>query len=334
MEDKMERRHFFQACLGGLASAVFFSLTGKKESLIEGLEKKGGKTDVVVKVLGTAQDGGIPQMGCYCRNCLRARKDKRFARLVSSLAILDMSEKKLFIIDASPGLPAQFDSALKRMALARQGLKNSPDAVLLTHAHVGHYTGLIYFGYEVMSSHRLPVYCTSRMASFLRENGPWSQLVNLENISLNILSYDQEFSLSPHITVTPFSVPHRDEYSDTLGFAISGRIKKLLYIPDIQSWQSWERSIEEETKKFNYALLDGTFYSPEELPGRDISKIGHPLIKTSLEILKDVAREGRTEVYFTHLNHTNSALDPEGEAKKEVEENGFKIASEGMEFYL
>ncbi len=330
----MERRHFFQACLRVLASAGFFSLTGKKESIFEGSGREGKKTDVVVKVLGTAQDGGIPQMGCYCRNCLRARKDKRFARLVSSLAILDMSEKKLFVIDASPDLPAQFDSALKRMALPRQGLKNSPDAVLLTHAHVGHYTGLMYFGYEVMSSHRLPVYCTSRMASFLRENGPWSQLVNLENISLNILSYDQQFSLSPNITVIPFSVPHRDEYSDTLGLAISGRIKKLLYIPDIQSWQSWERSIEEEARKFDYALLDGTFYSPEELPGRDISKIGHPLIKESLKTLKDAAREGRTEIYFTHLNHTNLALDPEGEAKKEVEEKGFKIAPEGMEFYL
>jgi pyrroloquinoline quinone biosynthesis protein B len=330
----MRRRHFFQACLGSLVSADFFSLTSKRATIFEGSKREGKKTEVVVKVLGTAQDGGVPQMGCYCRNCLRARKDKRFARLVSSLAILDMREKKLFVIDASPDLPAQFDSAFKRLALARQGSKNSPAAVLLTHAHVGHYTGLIYFGYEVMSSHRLPVYCTSRMASFLRENGPWSQLVNLENISLNILSYDQEFSLSPNITVIPFFVPHRDEYSDTLGFAISGRKNKLLYIPDIQSWQSWERSIEEETGKFNYALLDGTFYSPEELPGRDISRIGHPLIKTSLETLKDVTREGRTEVYFTHLNHTNLALDPEGEARKEVEENGFKIASEGMEFYL
>lgn len=334
MEDKMERRHFFQACLGSLAGLNLFSLMSKKESLFEGSEREGKKTDVVVRALGTAQDGGVPQMGCYCRNCLTARKSKRLVRLVSSLAILDMSEKKLFVIDASPDLPVQFDSAFKRLALAKQGSKNSPDAVLLTHAHVGHYTGLMYFGYEVMSSHKLPVYCTSRMATFLRENGPWSQLVNLENISLNILSYDQEFSLSPNVTFIPFSVPHRDEYSDTLGFAISGRKKKLLYIPDIQNWQSWERSIEEETRKFDYALLDGTFYSPDELPGRDISKIGHPLIKASLEILKDVARQGKTEVYFTHLNHTNLALDPEGEARKAVEENGFKIASEGMEFYL
>lgn len=330
----MERRNFLKACLGSLVSVDFFSCVSKKESSLDGSESESKKPDIVVKVLGTAQDGGIPQMGCYCQNCLRARKDRQFGRLVSSLAVLDMREKKLFLIDASPNLPIQFDLALKRLGPATEGSKASPDAVFLTHAHVGHYTGLMYFGYEVMSTDKLPVYCTSRMASFLRENGPWNQLVKLENISLHLLSDDQEFSPSPHLKIVPISVPHRDEYSDTLGFSISGRTKKLLYIPDIQSWRSWERSIEEETRKFDYALLDGTFFSPDELPGRDTSKIGHPLMKTSLETLKDVARKGRTAIYFTHLNHTNLALDPKGEARKELEEKGLKIASEMMEFYL
>jgi pyrroloquinoline quinone biosynthesis protein B len=43
---------------------------------------------------------------------------------------------------------------------------------------------------------------------------------------------------------------------------------------------------------------------------------------------------GKAKIYFTHLNHTNLALDPEGEARKEVGEKGFGIASEGMEFFL
>jgi pyrroloquinoline quinone biosynthesis protein B len=115
---------------------------------------------------------------------------------------------------------------------------------------------------------------------------------------------------------------------------ISGEKRKLLYVSDIQSWKAWSRSIVEETRKSDVALLDGTFYSSEELPGRDLSKIGHPFIKTSLKTLKNVAEEGKTKIYFTHLNHTNLALDPEGEARKEIEEKGFGIASEGMEFFL
>ena len=90
----------------------------------------------------------------------------------------------------------------------------------------------------------------------------------------------------------------------------------------------------EVVKKVNIALLDGTFYSPEELLGRDISQIGHPFIQNSLEILRSIVRKGRTKVYFTHINHTNLALDPEGDAQRKVEEEGFHLASDGMEFYL
>ncbi|NIO49103.1 MAG: pyrroloquinoline quinone biosynthesis protein PqqB [Candidatus Aminicenantes bacterium] len=330
----MERREFFNACLGGLAGMNIFFTSGKRTFSIKDLKKEKEETDVLVKVLGTAQDGGLPQIGCYCKNCLRAREDQRFSRLISSLAIIDLGEKKYFILDATPDIRIQADIAFSRLALLKQGRKNFPDGILLTHAHIGHYTGLMFYGYESMSAHKLPVYCSSRMKSFLSSNGPWSQLVSLENISIHTLSMEKEFLLTPRISFTPFLVPHRNEYTDTLGFIISGDKRKLLYVPDIQSWEAWSRSIVKETRKSDVALLDGTFCSSEELPGRDLSKIGHPFIKTSLKTLKNVAEEGKTKIYFTHLNHSNLALDPEGEARKEVEEKGFGIASEGMEFFL
>ncbi len=172
------------------------------------------------------------------------------------------------------------------------------------------------------------------MGRFLSDNGPWSQLVRLENISLRTLHPGKEFSLTSRISLTPLEVPHRNEYSDTIGFRISGEKKKLLYIPDIQGWEAWNRSIVEETEKVDIALLDGTFYSPEELPGRDISQIGHPLIRTSLKTLGEVAKKGQIHIYFTHLNHTNLALDPEGDARKEITDKGFQLASDGEEFFL
>jgi len=250
------------------------------------------------------------------------------------LAILDLKEEKFFLLDATPDIRVQSDIVCERLGLIKAGSKNSPDGVLLTHAHIGHYTGLMFFGYEAMSTYKLPVFCSARMKSFLSHNGPWSQLVDLENIFPHILSLDKKFSLTPRISITPFKVPHRDEYSDTLGFTISGKKRKLLYIPDIQNWEAWKRPVVEVVKKVSLALLDGTFYSSEELPGRDISQIGHPFIQNSLEILRSIVRKGGPKVYFTHLNHTNLALDPEGDARRKIEEEGFYLASDGMEFYL
>ncbi len=292
------------------------------------------KTDVLIKVLGTAQDGGIPQIGCYCKNCKKARQDPPFERLRPSLAVLDFIEKKIFIIDVSPDISRQYDMAHERMGFARSGKKNAPHGMLLTHAHIGHYTGLIYYGYEAMSADRIPVYCSQRMGDFLANNGPWSQLVNLQNIALHFLEPDKAFSLTQSVKVTPLKVPHRDEYSDTLCFVITGRSKTLLYIPDIQSWDAWDRSIREEVESVDFALLDGTFYSPEELPGRDLAQIGHPFITTSLDILKQTANKEKTRIYFTHLNHSNLALDPDGDPIKRIRGEGFGLAEEGMEVSL
>lgn len=315
------------ASLPVLASSSFQTFSNEQKKRIQ-------ETDVLVKVLGTAQDGGIPQLGCYCKNCLRAREQPGFARLISSLGLFDLEEGSFFLLDATPDIRDQCQAAHQRLDKEKSGTMNLPQGLLLTHAHIGHYTGLMFFGYESVSASGLPVYCSERMKSFLANNGPWSQLVNLENISLRTLSGEKNLSLTSRISITSFRVPHRDEYSDTLGFVISGPKRNLLYIPDIQDWQTWKKSIEEEVKKVDFALLDGTFYGPEELPGRDLSRIGHPFIKTSVRLLIKTAKKGKTRIYFTHLNHSNLALDPESSARKRIEAEGFGLAEEGMEFYL
>ena len=326
----MYRRAFLAACIGSAASAL---LPLEKRSALLNQPRK-AKSDVVVKVLGTAQDGGIPHFGCYCMKCMRAWKKPSLSRLISSLAILDLKESKFFLLDATPDIRVQNYIVGQRLTPKTVDSKRVPDGVLLTHAHIGHFTGLVFFGYEAASTYRLPVYCSPRMRDFLANNGPWSQLVSLENIAIRTLSYDQKTVLTPRISAIGFQVPHRDEYTDTLGFVLFGPKKSLLYIPDIRSWEAWSRSIVKEAEKVDIALLDGTFYSAEELPGRDLSRIGHPFIQDSLRTLEEVVRRGRTKVYFTHLNHTNLALEPEGEAIKEVEKKGFRTASDGMEFDL
>jgi pyrroloquinoline quinone biosynthesis protein B len=235
---------------------------------------------------------------------------------------------------ASPDISLQYDMVHERMEQPLTKKKNVPDGILLTHAHIGHYTGLMFYGYEALSADKLPIYCSQRMSDFLSNNGPWSQLVKFQNISIHSLEPDTHVSLTSEISVTPFLVPHRDEYSDTLGFVIAGQKKKLLYIPDIQSWKAWDRDIREEVELVDFALLDGTFYGPEELPGRDLSQIGHPFITTSLDTLRQVAKKGKTKIFFTHLNHSNLALDPDGDTSKQIHMEGFGLAQEEMELFL
>ena len=331
----MRRRNFLSLFGGTLCcSAVPSSvLSGSGYRSLQ-LARPDENASVLVKVLGTAQDGGIPHVGCSCSNCARARLDPRRARLIASLAIADPGLKRFFLIDATPDIRSQLDLALQMFGSEPPPLRESLAGVLLTHAHIGHYTGLMFFGYESMSADRLAVYASSRMARFLKENGPWSQLVRLGNIELRPLVPEESLSLTETVSITPFLVPHRDEYSDTLGLKISGPAKTLLYIPDIQSWESWDRSITVELGETDFALLDGTFFGPEELPGRDLAAIGHPPIRDSLKIFAKLGNERKAGIFFTHLNHSNLALDPDGESRSEMERAGFRLASEGQVFVL
>ena len=332
---KMKRRDVLGAFAGSLVGfGKYPFLKSGSRRFDERRTRVDEASDVVLKILGSAQDGGLPELGCRCQYCSWARENSEFRRLISSLAILDFKENNFYFVDATPDIRVQFDMAWERLRPEGSARANSLQGVLLTHAHIGHYTGLMFFGFESISTRNLLVYCSRRMREFLANNGPWSQLVKQENIRLMVLSPDEKLMLTPRVSIIPFLVPHRDEYSDTLGFSISTREKKVLYIPDIQNWNIWERSIIEEVDKVDIALLDGTFYSPEELPGRDLGRIGHPFIKESIEKLRNVPKKGKTVVYFTHLNHSNLALDPEGEALKYIVGNGFRIASDGLELFL
>lgn len=290
-----------------------------------------------VVVLGTAQDGGMPHTGCDCTRCAAARKDPSRARRVASLAIHVPKSGRTYLVDATPDLPAQIEEVHGFRSHPAGKVDRAPfDGVLLTHAHIGHYLGLAHFGFESLSTRELPVYTSPRLAEYLRTNGPWSQLVRLGNISLREFEPGKPFALDPEVTVVGFPVPHRDEYSDTMAFLIRGPDKTLLYVPDTDSWRTWTRPLPEVLKaeKVDIALLDATFYSPDELPDRDVTKIKHPLITDSMDLLEPLVEAGALKVWFTHLNHSNPALEEGGAARRAIEARGFRVLDEGDVFEL
>ena len=177
------------------------------------------------------------------------------------------------------------------------------------------------------------VYVMPRMFQFLENNGPWSQLVEFQNIRLAALA-DQQSIAFAELDVTPFLVPHRDEFSETVGFEIAGPDKKAVFIPDINKWSVWDRDIADLVKSVDYALIDATFYDDEELPGRDMSQIPHPFVSESMQALDSLSAEDRNKVWFIHFNHSNPLLNPSSEESVYVRSRGFNIAAEGVRLPL
>lgn len=276
-------------------------------------------------VLGTAQDGGYPQAGCKKDCCKGLWGDVTKRRDASSLGIIDPATGQRWFIECSPSFPRQ----VRRLDEVLPKLAGKLDGILLTHAHIGHYAGLIHLGREVMGTKGIPVHVMPRMEKFLRTQGPWSQLVGLENIQLSPMRDGRAFSLNERLRVTPFLVPHRDEFSETVGFRIEGPSKKILWLPDIDKWEKWETPIEKVLKDVNIAYLDGTFFADGELPGRDMSKIPHPFIAETMRRLKDQSASLRARVRFIHLNHTNPAHDSDGTAVAQIRKAGMRVAKQG-----
>jgi len=276
-------------------------------------------------VLGTTQDAGSPQIGC-AKSCCRDLPKHSAKRKVVSLGIVDPQADNHYMIEASPDIVSQL--TLLNLYSHHSG-DRLPNGIFLTHAHMGHYTGLMYLGKESINSDRLPVYAMPRMHSFLSSNGPWEQLITNGNVDLQLLQDDVDVKLSQDLEVTPILVPHRDEYSETVGYVIRGPNKSALFIPDIDKWSKWEKDIVDLIAEVDYALLDATFYNAEEIGGRDISTIPHPFVIESMELFDGLSQLEKAKIHFIHFNHTNELLQKGSNAYNIVVEKGYKISKIG-----
>ncbi|HMQ70867.1 MAG TPA: MBL fold metallo-hydrolase, partial [Ignavibacteria bacterium] len=244
-------------------------------------------------ILGTVQDAGSPHIGCAKICCKDLFSNPDHNRKVVSIGIIDKINSKTFLFDATPDITSQLQNLETHSGSIS---KIVPDGIFLTHAHIGHYTGLMYLGREAMNSKNAEVYVMPRMKNFLESNSPWDQLVDMKNIRLNLLKNEICVELTDAIKVTPFLVPHRDEFSETVGYKIEGPSKKVLFIPDIDKWDKWERNIIREIESVDYAFLDATFYDENETGNSGMSEIPHPFITESMDLFKNIPAEEKIKI--------------------------------------
>ena len=276
-----------------------------------------------IKILGVVQDGGLPHLGSN-KLCCENTKHKKY---VTSIILINEENNESYLFDASPDINEQLNFMGDR-------IKKDLKGIFLTHAHIGHYTGLMYFGREALNSKSINVYAMPRMKNFLEKNGPWSQLVSLQNISITEINNNSKISIDTNIIIQPIEVPHRAEFSETVGYKIYGPNKTVLFIPDIDKWYLWEKSIIDEIKQVDYALIDATFYDSKEVNYRDLSEIPHPFVIESMELFDSINYVEKNKIFFIHLNHTNPLLDKDSVQYKFVKGKGYNVAEEGMKLKL
>lgn len=286
------------------------------------------QTELVV--LGTSQDAGTPQIG---RNADPAWRDPTLRAWATSLALIDHESGRRYLFDATPNLTDQLHWLDTQQPGRTSGI--GIDGIFLTHAHIGHYAGLMFLGREAANAKGVPVYAMPRMAGFLSENGPWSQLVALGNITLRPLAADTATALPGGLAVTPYLVPHRDEFSETVGFVIRGSGRSALYLPDLDSWDKWDRRLEGVLTEVDVAYVDGTFFDDNELgdPAR-MKSVPHPRVADTAARLSRLRPDLAAKVRFIHLNHTNPARFPGSRQRRAIERDGLGFARMGERYCL
>ena len=289
------------------------------------------KNTPYIVVLGITQDGGYPQAGTKNSD---AWKDISKRKYVSCLGIVDPASSERWLIDATPDFKEQL-YLLDEIAPVpgKPGLSG----ILLTHAHIGHYTGLMNLGREVLGTKNVNVYAMPGMYDFLLTNAPWDLLVRLENIKLHKVSEKNPVQLNSRISVIPILVPHRAEYTETVGYKINGPNRSVLYIPDIDKWQildEWGTKIENLIKEADLVFLDGTFYADGEVPGRSMAEIPHPFITESIQRFMSLPAEQKQKIRFIHLNHSNPVLIYDSDAQKHIKSEGYSLAEQLEQFGL
>ncbi len=273
-----------------------------------------------IVILGTAQDGGYPQAGCKNDCCKEAWNNPTLRRLVTSLAIIDPATKERWLIDITPDFKEQFHILEE---LSPSPHKNFLSGIFLTHGHIGHYTGLINLGREVMNTHEVDVFSMPMMLKCLKANVPWNQLIKQNNIKLKPLKNNTSVTLNKIINIVPFLVPHRDELTETIGYEVTGPNKTVAFIPDVDKWNE---KISKRVIAADIALIDGTFFDKNDLSKRNLNEVRHPFITESLKLFFQYHH--KVKIHFIHFNHTNSVIKLNSKEHRKVIQSGFQIACE------
>ena len=142
-----------------------------------------------VTVLGIAQDAGYPQIGCNKTCCNQFYDGKETKKYITCLALVDRSSNQYWLFEATPDITAQLHSIQSFLKIKDD---YSPDGIFITHAHIGHYSGLMQLGREAMGAKAIPVWAMPRLDSFFSTQWPLEPACDLKQYCIAAIACRQQ----------------------------------------------------------------------------------------------------------------------------------------------
>ena len=302
---------------------------------------------MILRVLGSAAGGGVPQWNCACRNCSAAREGRAPRRTQSSAAI-SLDGERWLLLNCSPDVAGQIEAFAP---LQPRDPRSTPIlGALVTDANLDHLGGLAVLrqrtpgsGLRVRSSAVVRAIATAQ-PSFAHAATPphrWLE-VPLDRAAPNDGADD---AVGAALTVRAFAVPgttpgydgRRDVEGAVVAYEIAerGSSERLLFAP---VFSTVDATLQQAIAAATVALLDGTFYSEDELRAGGMldaqaRELGHQPVGGHDGTLERLGGVG-TRIIFTHVNNSNPMLDPDSRAAAFVRKHGAEVAYDGMELAL
>jgi pyrroloquinoline quinone biosynthesis protein B len=300
-------------------------------------------------VLGSGAGGGFPQWNCNCANCrgLRSGSLRTTARTQSSTAV-STDGVRWYLINASPDILQQINAfaGLSPRTIPR----DTPiQAILLTNAELDHIAGLL----SLREAQPLCFYSTRQVRDWvLATNVVFRAVCSSSQRTWKVVSTSGQHELigvdgqDSGLRYEAFAVPTKppaylmdvvSQWSEgTIGYKItdvrSGR--SLAYVPAIKQIDAYIIAILGSCDCF---FFDGTCWSDDELVAQGLAQktalsMGHVPISGPGGSLVQLTSLRNARKIYTHLNNTNPLLIEDSAERRVVEEAGWEVAFDGMEF--
>jgi len=297
---------------------------------------------VRIHILGSAAGGGFPQWNCNCANCsgFRTGSIRAKARTQCSLAI-SVDGSRWSLLNASPDLRTQifsFPDLLPKGGVRGSGI----DSVLLSDAELDHIAGLL----SLREAQPIRLYCTSRVFNWVFESNAIFGALNrtekfrsiaVEDRKAETMGYGLAFEAFFVSGKIPTYVKSAD--ADSAGATIAYKIidiragSSVLCVPAIKEIDDRLIAVSREC---DCILFDGSFWSENEMEARGTgtrtaSAMGHVPISGQAGSLARLSDLSVRKIY-THINNTNPILDETSAERLELEDMGWEVAEDGMDF--
>jgi pyrroloquinoline quinone biosynthesis protein B len=301
---------------------------------------------VIVRVLGSAAGGGVPQWNCACANCTAARAGRAPRRTQSSLAVSAGGSAPWLLLNCSPDIAFQIE-AFGPLQPAH-GRSTPIAGVLITDANLDHIGGLAVLrqaaGRVRVRSSAVVREIATAQPSFAPFAAPPHRWLAAPLNELCPSDGDDDLvgnSLFVRALAVPGTTPGYDGRRPVRGAVIAYDVserdseRRVLFAP---VFAAIDAALRDAIGRASIAFLDGSFYHDDEMIAANLSSkharsLGHLPVGGSAGTLAQL-RGVQTRLVFTHLNNSNPMLDPESPAHASVRAFGAEIAYDGMELTL